>query len=82
LHVAPARSFFEKKVRDSGIELKITNFFEIIKGKEHHINNFFHDILGIPYLLNIDQFAKDPEGYLVGATKVKDHGMGWPGPQI
>jgi hypothetical protein len=76
LHITPGKSFIENRIRESGIHLETTDFFEIIKDKESHINNFFHDILGVPYLLNIIELAKNPKEYSATAQQVKGHGMG------
>lgn len=76
LHITPGKSFIENRIKESGIQIETTDFFEITKGKEAHINNFFHDVLGIPYLLDMIEMAKDAVKHLETAKQVRDHGMG------
>ena len=76
LHITPGRSFIENRLKESGIQIETTDFFEITKGKEAHLNNFLHDVLGVPYLIDMIEMAKDAEKYLETAKQVRDHGMG------
>lgn len=75
LHIAAGYPFIETKIAESKFQQDTLDFFEIIKGKEHHLNNFFHDVLGIPYLFNLVEMITNAESHLKLAVKVRDHGM-------
>jgi hypothetical protein len=75
LHLIAGYSFTNSKLLNAKFEKTTPDFFEMVFGKEHHINNFFHDIMGIPYLLNLTEMIRDAESYLEKAKAVKEKGM-------
>ncbi len=75
LHILAGHPFVEGKLLDAKFKQETVDFFEIIKGKEQHINNLFHDMLGIPYLLDVVAMARSAEEHLKFAQNVKDNGM-------
>ena len=75
MHILAGHPFVEGKLLDAKFKQETVDFFEIIKGKEQHINNLFHDMLGIPYLLDVVAMARSAEEHLKFAQNVKDNGM-------
>jgi len=76
LHILTAFPFVSKKLEDKKLSInKGINFAEFIDGYEIHLNNFFHDILGIPYQFDIIEMIRDAEAYLISAKERLDRGL-------
>jgi hypothetical protein len=52
------------------------DLFKLIIGKEVQLNNFFHDMIGVPFLLSLIDMMKDAEGHLEKAKGFNKHGLG------
>lgn len=66
LHVLASFSFVSGKLEaeKSSYKIEKIDFFNLVAGNEIHINNFFHDILGIPYQIDMIEMARDDEKFL------------------
>lgn len=75
LHISAGYKFIESKLSAAKFKQITVDFFEMISGKEKHLNNFFHDILGIPFLFDVVGMVKNAEEHLKIAEQAKNHGM-------
>jgi len=75
-HIIVGYPFIGTKLLEAKFSQVTVDLFAMITGKENHLNNFFHDILGIPFLLNFTEMVKDADAHLKIAEEVKNKGMG------
>lgn len=73
LHIAVGYNSIENQLIDSTFPKITVDVLKMIKGKEKDFNNFFHDILGIPYPFDMFEMFKDPEGHLQKASEQQKH---------
>jgi len=73
LHILVAYPFVNEKIKKRILNLK-TNA-DLVSRNPIALNNFVHDILGMPYLLNINEMLRDPEKHLNRAKVVKEKGL-------
>jgi len=71
LHITAGYSFIENRLSSAKFKRTNLDFFEIIKGSEKHINNFFHDMIGMPYLFDLVEMFNDAEKHLNKAAEFK-----------
>ncbi len=76
LHVLATYNFFIDKIDESGCNIERIDLFQLVQGNEVHLNNFLHDMLGIPYPFDFVEMARDAEAYLKKAKKRIDDGIG------
>mgnify|MGYP001585013347 CR=1 FL=1 len=62
LHVLPCFPFVKNKITRA--EFEPIDFQELAKGREAHINNFMHDMMGLPYQFDVVAMSQDPKAFL------------------
>ena len=68
-YLAPKFSENKKLVRTEGL-------FRLIGGKEIQLNNFLHDLIGVPFLLSLTDMIKDAVAHLARAEAFNKNGLG------
>lgn len=76
LHILASHPFFMARIDSGPYKIEKINFFELIKGHEVHINNFLHDVIGIPWQFDIVEMAKDAKAFLAHAQQKFKNGIG------
>lgn len=71
LHILASFPFVSGRLeaKKADYEIEKVNFFDLVAGNEIHMNNFYHDILGIPYQFDIIEMARDTEKNLNSAKE-------------
>lgn len=75
LHITIGYSFIESELTKVKFPVIPTDFYKIIEGKEKHLNNFCHDIVGVAYPLNMVEMPKDDKGWLEYARNYIKNGL-------
>lgn len=71
LHVLPCFPFVKNKITRA--EFEPIDFQELAKGREAHINNFMHDMMGLPYQFDVVAMSQDPKAFLeIAKRKLAD----------
>ncbi|MCL5016367.1 MAG: SEC-C domain-containing protein [Patescibacteria group bacterium] len=55
---------------------KENELWKLIKGKEISLNNFFHDMIGVHFLLNLVDMMQNADKHLERAKEFNKHGLG------
>lgn len=78
LHILTSLPFVAGKLEaeKGSYEIEKPGFFDLIRGNEIHLNNFYHDILGLPYQFDVVEMARDTEKYLENAKRRLKSGIG------
>lgn len=76
LHILASHPFFMARLDNGPYKIEKVDFFELVKDHKVHIDNFLHDIIGIPWQFDIVEMVKDPEAFLAHAQQKINDGMG------
>jgi len=73
LHILPTFKFAAGKIQELGAGQMA--FAEMVRGKESHVNNFMHDLMGVPYQLDVVAMTQDATIFLENAKRRIDAGL-------
>jgi len=76
LHIFPGFGFAYEKIMENPFIVREPDISKVTNNNFRHINNFYHDILGLSHFLDVAEMAKDAKAHLKKATMARDHGMG------
>jgi hypothetical protein len=77
LHVLVGYPYLAPKFNENkNLAHHTDDFFALIKGVEAPLNNFLHDIIGVPFQLSLVDMLKDAEAHLERAKSFNKNGIG------